>query len=158
MKAVIVYDKFSLATKAQALSQRALNRVDATTQWIVKPWRVTLLVLPGFGNAALKDAADAHLIVLASRQSVFLPPWLPAWLEKGAERRQVQQAALAVFNGGKGDSCSTSTPLELSQFAGRHGLDLVLGEVGPDQCKSAVEARSRHKLAMGQTPPPHILE
>lgn len=159
MNAIILYDKFDLATKAKAMLEHAMERADATTHWIIKPWRVNLLTLEGMGKAALKDAADAHLMVLALRQSASLPLWLPVWLEKWAGRRQMQEAALAVFHVGDGDRLSANAPPELSQFAERHGLSLIVGDVCSTKDAFAAFARSLHEREVVQTPTlRHIME
>jgi len=122
MNAVIFYDKFDFAAKAKAILERAAHRTDETTHWSVKPWRVDMLKLPPAAEAALAEAAEAHLIVLAvcQVQSVLVD-----WLERWATCRQVQEAALAVWSGGNADTCSARAAPELSQFAGRHGLGLI---------------------------------
>jgi uncharacterized phage-like protein YoqJ len=43
MNAVIIYDEFDYATKANAMLERAAHRTDETTHWSVKPWRVDML-------------------------------------------------------------------------------------------------------------------
>lgn len=138
MKAIILYDKLDLATKARAVLEAAAERADPPAPWSVKRWRVNLLTLPGIGKAALNDSAGAHLMLLALRQSESLPIWLPAWLEKWAQRRQVKLAAFAVFDTGAGDRLSKKAPAELAQLIERHGLNFVFGDIGPNQDKSAV--------------------
>ena len=138
MKAIILYDKLDLATKARSVLEGAAERADPPTHWSVKRWRVNLLTLPGIGKAALNDSTGAHLILLALRQSESLPIWLPAWLEKWAQRRQVKLAAFAVFDTGAGDRLSKKAPAELAQLIERHGLNFVFGDIGPNQDKSAV--------------------
>jgi hypothetical protein len=142
MKAVILYDEVDFARKAQAMLARAGHRTDDTTQWNVKPWRVHLLALTGIADAALTDAADAHLMVLEVRHQAELSRWLSDWLEQWATRRQIQGAALAVFDGGNHGTCSASAAVELSQLAERHGLSFILGDMGPAEDESASLGRS----------------
>ena len=96
MNAVIIYDEFDYATKAKATLERAAHRTDETTHWGVRLWRVDVLKLPPAAEAALAEAVEAHLIMLAVRQVQSLLPWLMDWLERWATRRQIQEAALAV--------------------------------------------------------------
>jgi len=142
MKALIIYGEIVLATQAKAMLERAAQRADASTRWDVKPWRVELLTPQGMGNAALKDGADAHLIVFAAHPAQSVPIWLVDWLEKWARGRQVQDAALAVFDGGNGDTLSVAAAPELSQFAERHGLSFILGDVGPAEEEPALLVQS----------------
>ena len=76
MNAVIIYDEFDYAAKANAMLERAAHRMDETTHWSIKPWRVDMLKLPPAAEAALAEAAEAHLILLAVRQVQSLLPWL----------------------------------------------------------------------------------
>ncbi len=122
MNAVIIYDHFDFATKANAMLESATHRTGETVHWSVKPWRVDMLNLRPTAEAALAEAAEAHLIVLAVRQVQSL---LVDWLERWATCRQVQEAALAVWDGGNTDTHSARAIPELSLFAGRHGLSLI---------------------------------
>ena len=138
MNAMIVYDDVEFASKAQAMLERASHRADAALAWTVKPWRIELLLLPPTAAWALQDAAEAHLIVLAFRRPADPSPRLLDWLENWARRRQVQDAALAVFDGGNGDMLSGTAAPELSLFAERQGLSLIFGDVGPSQDEPAL--------------------
>ena len=138
MNAVIVYDDVEYASKARGMLGRAAHRADAALAWTVKPWRIELLLLPPTAAWALQDAAEAHLIVLAFRRPTDPSPRLLDWLEKWACRRQVQDAALAVFDGGNGDMLSATAAPELSLFAERQGLSLIFGDVGPSEEEPAL--------------------
>ena len=137
MNAIIIYDEFDSAVRAKARLENAGFRVDEAVQWNVKPWRLDLLELSPAAEEALTEAADAHLIVFALKQLEFLPSCLPEWLERWAERRQVQEAVLAVWDCGKGRLRPAPATRELSQMARRHGLNLVLDEAGPVGKKNA---------------------
>jgi len=136
MNAVIIYDKFDFAAKANAILERAAQRTGESAHWRVKPWRADILKLPPAAEEALAEAAEAHLILLAMRQVQSLLPWLLGWLERWALCRQVHEAALAVWGGGTADAGSVRAIPELSQFAGRHGLSLIFDD------NALVEARS----------------
>jgi hypothetical protein len=151
MNAVIVYDDVEFASKAKTMLGSAAHRADAALLWTVKPWRIELLLLPPTAARALRDAAEAHLIVLAVRRPADPSPRLLDWLEQWAGCRQVQDAALAVFDGGSGDRLSGAAAPELSQFAERHGLSFIFGDVAPDQEQSAPLVPSLHQLATTQT-------
>jgi hypothetical protein len=151
MNAVIIYEESDSAGTANALLQRASDHLGAATQWSVKPWRLDALKEPAFGLAALQDAADAHLIVLAVRRPTHTPSWLLTWLEVWAKRRHVQDAALAVFEGTGGDTLSTVVTTELSELAQRHGLSFICGDVSPAQDESAAFRADLHEREMAQT-------
>jgi hypothetical protein len=131
MNAVIIYDDAACAAKARDVFERAARRADAVLRWTVKLWRLDMLTAHLTADAALMDATDAHLMVLALRHPLSLPAWVPEWLEQWALRRQVHDAALAVWDGGNGDTLSTSAAPELSRLAEHHGLTFIFRDAGP---------------------------
>src|SRR5271154_7288476 len=122
MKALVIYDDFVCAEKANAALQHSAQNANVRVQWTIRPWRVDMLKFPPTAEEALTDAADVHLIVFVGRCAQSFPFWLEHWLEHWAKCRQIEGAALAVFCEGSGDTTSISATLELSQFATRHGL------------------------------------
>jgi hypothetical protein len=151
MNAVIVYDDVAFASKAQAMLGQATHRADAALPWTVKPWRLELLILPPTAARALQDAVEAHLLVLAVRRPAEPSPRLLDWLEQWACCRQVQDAALAVFDGESGDMLSGTKAPELSQLAERHGLSFIFGDVGLAEEESALLVQNLHERATAQT-------
>ena len=128
MKAVIVYDNFAFAAKANEMLHRAANRADAAMRWDIKPWRVDALSLHRGAEEALTDAMDAQLIVFAGHRTEALPSWLLNWLERWAACRQMADAAFAVIGGRNGDVLSMPANPALSDFAERHGLNFITDE------------------------------
>ena len=126
MTALIIYDNLASATTAVATLQHAAHRAELKEQWNIKPWRVDVLRFPLAADEALKEATDADLIVFAGPQAYQPPAWLKEWLECWAERRQVEDAALAVMRGGIGGRIASPTAPELSRFALRHGLSFII--------------------------------
>jgi hypothetical protein len=153
VNAVIIYDRFDLASKAKAMLERAAHRTDETIHWRFIPWRVDVLKLPPAAETALAEAAEAHLIVLAVSQVQSLFRWLVDWLERWATCRQVQEAALAVWDGGNGDTRRAQEIRELSQFAGRHGLSLVLEDKSlvPDKSSTLLSDLRKREVFMTAT-------
>ena len=128
MNAVIIYDKFDFAAEAIAMLERAAHRTDTFTKWSVKPWRVDMLKLPPAAEAALAEAVEAHLVLLAVRRVLSVFPWLVDWLERWATDRQIPDAAMAVWDGATGITRSSRATPELSQFAVRRGVSLLYDE------------------------------
>jgi hypothetical protein len=128
MNVVIIYDQFDFALNAKAILERVVHWTDETMQCSVKPWREDLLKLPSTAEAALAEPAEARLIMFAVRQVRLHLPWLGDWLERWARCRQVQEAALAVWDGGNADTRPARAAPELSQFAARHGLSLIVDD------------------------------
>ena len=71
--------------------ERVAHGTGESTHWSIKLWRMDMLKLPSATEAALAEAADAHLILLAMLQSQSLLPWLVDWLEQWARCRQVRK-------------------------------------------------------------------
>ena len=156
MNAVIIYDRFDLAAKTKGMLERAAHGTGEATHWSVKPWRVDMLELPPAAEAALAEAAEAHLIVLALRQVQSV---LVDWLERWATCRQVQEAALAVWDSENADTRPVRATPELSQFAGRHGLSLLFDDSAPVKDESSMFASDLHEREVTFTPTlQHILE
>jgi hypothetical protein len=129
MKALIIYDDFASAAKANATLQHSAQKADCAVEWNIQPWRVDLLKFPPTADEALIEALDAHLIVFASRSTQSLPFWLERWLEQWAKYRQIKDAALAVVNEGSPKTLtSASTKADLSQFARRHDLNVIFDD------------------------------
>ena len=147
LNAVILYDTFDFAALASAMLKRAAQRADETIPWSVSPWRVDILKLPPASEAALAEAAEAHLILLALRRVQSILPCLVDWLEQWAARRRFQEAALAVWGGGSAETLPARAAPTLMPFASRHGLRLILDEEHartedtPVMCASAPEER-----------------
>jgi len=159
MSAVIIYDKCDFAAKAKAMLERVVHRTDESTHWSFKPWRADILKLPPTAEAALAEAAEAHIILLAVRHVQSLLPWLVDWLERWAKCRQVQEAALAVWDGGNTGTPSAQAEPELSQFTGRYGLSLIFGDNPLIEDKSSMLVRDLHEREVSLTPTlHHILE
>jgi hypothetical protein len=130
MKALIIYDNFVFATKANTILQRASDRADATIHWNIRPWRVDALNMARNADQALLDAVDSHLIVFAGHRAQSVPSWLLDWLERWAACRQIRDAAFAVIGDKNGQTLSIPATPELSRFAKRHGLSFITGEAG----------------------------
>ena len=159
INAVIIYDRFEFAAKAKAMLERAVHGTGEATHWSIKPWRVDMLKLRPAAEAAMAEAAEAHLIVLALRQVQSFFPRLADWLERWATCRQVQEAALAVWGSENADTHPVRATPELSHFAGRHGLSLLFDDSAPVENESSMLASSLHEREVSRTPTlQHILE
>lgn len=159
MNAVVIYEECDNARMANALLKRASERADAATQWSVKPWRLDLLNWPPLAQEALRDADEAHLLLLALGGKRELPADLLYWLETWAARRQVADAALAVFDGSDRDTFSGGVTPGLSEFAERHGLSMIFGDIAPEEDEPATLREDLHEREAARTPTlAHILE
>jgi hypothetical protein len=128
MKALIVYDDFASAAKANATLQRIGHRSKVRVRWIIKPWQVNVLREEMTAENALTDAVDAHLILFAGQRAQSIPLWIHAWLDRWAALREIQDAAVAVINGGYNGGLVTSDSSELAALVLRHGLTFIADE------------------------------
>jgi hypothetical protein len=126
MKAVIVYDDFAFAAKANTALQRIGRRADVGVRWIIKPWQVNILKEAIPSESALADALDAHLILLAGQHSASLPAWIHDWLGIWAPSRKIRDAAVAVISHTTGFASPASSLL--SRFVNQHGLNFISDE------------------------------
>jgi hypothetical protein len=125
MTALILYDNFTLAAKANALLQRASANASHFLDWHVIAWRTELLKSESMAEIALKEAVDAHLIICAWRDSRPFHLWTEKWLEEWISRRNIEEAAFALV--GESEDPWTGAALELSQFAEKHRIALIVG-------------------------------
>ena len=125
MKAIIIYDNFTFATRAWTALRNVGQREDLRVRWTIKPWQVDILKESTAAWKALHDAIDAHLIVFAGPGAEALPLWLRQWLERWLKVREVQDAALAVFSG---HSLELPTNPELSLLARENGLSFITND------------------------------
>jgi hypothetical protein len=146
MNAMIIYDDAVYAGKAKSMFESAAHRAGEALLWAVKPWRLDLLNLPAVAEMALKDAADAHLILFGLRNPRTIPPWLQTWLEQWAALRQVSEAALAVLGGANGELLSATAVPALSQFADHYGLSLIFGEPESEETRAMAPAGDLHQV------------
>jgi hypothetical protein len=126
MKALIIYDDFELAGRANAMLQRTADQTGLKVKWDVKPWRSDTLKLPVLGDQALREAMDAHLIVIAICQAKPVLGSVMQWLEKWAAQRQIPDAALALLGEEKNDVYSAAAMTEFAHFASEHHLSFIM--------------------------------
>jgi hypothetical protein len=142
MNAVILYDEYRLGTRASAMLCEAARRADVCLSWKINSWPTDLLLSWPATDDALNDAVSAHLIVIAIRKQAELSLRLLNWLETWAARREIQDAALAVFDGENIDLLSACPSPELAHFAKYHGLCFIRGSINPnDSNKDTAELR-----------------
>lgn len=152
MTAMLIYEDVNFAAEADTMLARAAHCASGSVPWTVKPWRLDALVQSARAEEALAEASDAHLIVLALSSAQPLQASLLDWLEQWAACRQVPDAALAVWHGGKPGEAPGQLLPELSRFAERHGLSFILDNSNPFvEDESAVFARELHERAVTQT-------
>ena len=163
MKALIIYDDLTGATRATAALKRAALRANVGADWDIKPWRTDALKFPSVADKALIEAADADLIVLAGPQAHSLPTWLEEWLRCWVIRRNIQDAALAVLYDESAEVLVAPDASHLSQFSEGHGLSLITeSETTPEDHQRlstprAQSARRRPEFPTAETAVPVLI-
>lgn len=123
MTALIIYDSFGLASKANILLQRASANADRFLDWRIVSFRTQMLRSEPFAQAVLKEAVEANLIICAWLESRPFHHWIQTWLEQWISSRNNNDAAIAVL--GERDDAAWKGLTELSRFAAMHGLALI---------------------------------
>ncbi|GIX50559.1 MAG: hypothetical protein KatS3mg132_753 [Limisphaera sp.] len=143
-KTILLYDDVAWARVAHAAVSRVAFECGQT-QTSVVPWRADLLEQTRLADAALAEAVDADLILLAPARMLFLPVWIRRWLDVWATCRTVPDAAVGLLvPPGVSDAVLRA---ELEPWARRNGLTW-LGNLGPD---GATEAEA-DAVAMNRDP------
>jgi hypothetical protein len=96
MKAVILYDQLESMLMANQLVGRLPSHRNCGADWTVNTWRFDLLESGREGEAALGDASDAELMIVAVGKAQALRVWPEDWLARWALGRKVATAALAL--------------------------------------------------------------
>lgn len=137
MKALIIYDEPGSAVKADLVLQRSARNADFGVPWNINSWQIDLLKCSPTAEAALTDAVDAHLILVASCGAKSSTFWFRQWLEHWAKCHKIEGAALALLWIAPSDSLAGSSIHYFSRIAKNHGLSLIFddGRGGTDQVR-----------------------
>jgi hypothetical protein len=152
MKALIIYDDRTFAAKTGAMLQRAADNSDRSVRWNVSPWHMEMLKRPSSAVQALKEAADAHLVVLVFRSVKQLPDWLTDWLEQWAKSRLTLDAALALIRDGEANILLAPSTSDLSLFAKHHHLSFINDDGGEVEDRPEFLLRSLLESEMTLSP------
>ncbi|MCL5098670.1 MAG: hypothetical protein M1608_14300 [Candidatus Omnitrophica bacterium] len=146
MNTVVIYENYELAANAVSILKRVAQHADPAVELNLKPWRLDVLTTPPMTNAALAEAIDAELIILAMQESEPLPAWLMDWMELWAGHRQVQNAAVALLCGKEGKTLAAADAKDLQQFTDRHGLSYLSsqGETAKNESTDPGQVEMQH--------------
>ena len=128
LKAVIICDDFAFAAKVGATLRGAASRTGADVQWAIKCWPANALLDRALAEKALRETLDAHLIVLPAPHAKSLPAGLIGWLNRWADLREIQDAALGVIADENTGAFTQPVCHELSRLIRRQGLNLIIDE------------------------------
>ena len=99
MKALIIYQNFASAMKANAALQNLRLHGETRVGWEVVPVRMEMLKFPPTTTEALLATVDVHLVLFIGSFSQSLPYWVLDWLQRWAAVRRVKDAVVALNAG-----------------------------------------------------------
>jgi hypothetical protein len=121
MKALIIYDDFASAARANTTLQNIGRRVKV--RWAIKPWQTNILREGIPARNALVEAVDAHLILFAWPRTNTVPFWIRDWLKQWVAIRQIPDAAVALMDERIGFAPEEES--ELALLACQFGLEFI---------------------------------
>ena len=157
LKALIIYDDVPRAANTSAILHRVAHHADMAVNWEIRPWRLNMLKPPATAGLALRDAADAHLIVFAVRRVNKLHVWLMNWLERWATLRQMPDAALALLGDGTSKACTAPATVAMARFARQNALSFFFNNHGETHDRPAFpDAIRNEEISYVLQPPPPV--
>jgi hypothetical protein len=138
---VVVYHDFAAGLRAKAFCDYLGKRFSPEFQIGFKLWRFDILELAICRKAALAEAANADIMVIAAESSSPLPASLMGWLEDWAMQHAVEDAALILLleHAAGADSESLAPLANLRQLAEHAGAPFFCsGPVSPSDSWHAV--------------------
>ncbi len=142
MNALIIYDEFAFAARANAALQRSASHLGQSIKWNVCPWRLDMLKFPQTAEEAFNEAMNGHLVILAGVTAKPFPAWLNDWLEHWAKCRRIDEAALAIIDGATKHTSSLSNISGMSQFAEQRGLGFIVSDLTAAETNLSFSARN----------------
>ena len=141
VKVVIAYDNLDVAKRAEAVYERLAQRLDETFEFQQRLWRFDVLEEDALRAQAVRDAADADIVIVAMKDDSEVPEAVRNWLESLLGRNSGAAALVALLP-------RTGAPAQpyLEDVARRGGMDFFA------QSGKAAPARKPHKRA--PVPPP----
>jgi hypothetical protein len=135
IKIVIAYDSIETAQRAEAVYERLAKRLGANFDFEQRLWRFDVLEEETFRAEAARDAANADILIVATREDTKLPCGVEDWLESSLQQHRGTAALVALLE-------HPSAPVQpyLEDIARRGGMDFF----AQSQCDSAEEQHPEH--------------
>ena len=127
LNVVIVYDEFLSGQHAVQTYHRLMLQHGQPTEVHVKTWTFDRLRDHQLNNAAVKDAADAEVIILAAA-SEEVPPEVESWVEGWLSRPGNGHAEVVAVLNSPAQADPNLSPMEnyLMRVASNSGCDLSI--------------------------------
>src|SRR5688572_10774023 len=118
VKVVIAYDNLDVAKRAEAVYDRLAQRLQQTFEFQQRLWRFDVLEEESLRAQAVRDAADADIVIVAMKDDKEVPEAVRSWLESLLGRLSGAAALVALL-----DRPGASVQPYLEDVARRGGMD-----------------------------------
>ncbi|HEV2391962.1 MAG TPA: hypothetical protein VG146_06320 [Verrucomicrobiae bacterium] len=120
---VILYEDFNTGKKAKRTYDFLAENLDAPCQCANQMWKFDVLRIPKLCDMALRDAAEADVVILSCRGG-DLPGHLKDWLQSWVAEAGAGQALVALFEQGSEEARQTRPLREyLAELAKKGGIE-----------------------------------
>jgi hypothetical protein len=146
VKVVIAYDSLDVARRAEAVYDRLARRLQQTFEFQQRLWRFDVLEEESLRAQAVRDAADADIVIVAMKDDKEVPKAVQSWLESLLGHLNGTAALVALL-----DRPGASVQPYLEDVARRGGMDFFA-----QSGKASKPTRPRKRRAPrinGVTPP-----
>jgi hypothetical protein len=118
VKVVIAYDNLDIAKRAEAVYERLARRLGQAFEFQQRLWRFDVLQEDSLRDQAVRDAADADIVIVAMQEDADVPEAVRRWLESLLSRSTGATALVALL-----DRPGSAVQPYLEEVARRGGMD-----------------------------------
>jgi hypothetical protein len=121
IKIVIAYDSAATGQRAEAIYDRLAKRLGDNFDFEQRLWRFDVLEEEDLRAEATRDAANADIVIVATRQDKKLPQGVQNWLESALQQHSGAAALVALLEHPGPDKSGVQPYLQ--EVARRGGID-----------------------------------
>ncbi len=163
---VVIYEDAGAQQTAVAFCDCLLQRFSAEEGFDVSWWPFDRLQMAENAETATRKAAEAEIVVFASRTGGTFPAFMQAWTERWIAERQELEGALVGLYVSDSDAAGTSDEFHnyLRRVAHRAGMDFLtevpqqIAHLVPESPESCSARAHQHTNVLDtilhQSPPP----
>lgn len=121
---VLVYEDFEMGVEGKEIFDLIAREAGGEGEAHLTVWRFDFFHSPELTLALSRQAEEADVIIVALRNSSYLPPHVRRWLERWPQRRRNTGGAIvAVFHPDDATARSSDAALQLWRAAERASMD-----------------------------------
>lgn len=148
LNVLVAYDNLVSGIRAKDLCDRLAQHFKPTCQLTLSFWSLSALRLPLLAQAAIDEAAQTDLLIVAVNGDATLPPPIKSWISRSTRKLRVHAGAfVAQFHGILRMNHETSPAYEcLKHIADNSGVDFFSEVVNPadENLDSSIESIHKH--------------